>query len=108
MITVFTPTFNRGHLIDTLYQSLLKQTNKDFEWIVIDDGSTDRTEAYFTEILAKHNPFEIIYRTQPNGGKHRAINAGVQIAKGELFFIVDSDDYLTEDAIEKLSEWRNS
>lgn len=104
-ITVFTPTYNRGHLIDRLYQSLLRQTNLNFEWIVVDDGSTDDTSAYFETILATQNPFLIRYEKQPNGGKHRAINKGVSIAKGELFFIVDSDDYLTENAIEKLFQW---
>lgn len=105
MITIFTPTYNRGHLIDRLYQSLLAQTSKDFEWIVIDDGSSDNTEEYFLQIIKKDNPFEIIYKKQPNGGKHRAINNGVKIARGELFFIVDSDDYLLEDAIEKILSW---
>ena len=107
MITVFTPTFNRAYIIDKLYQSLLTQTNKDFEWIVVDDGSTDNTEDYFKEILKKDNPFKILYVKQENGGKHRAVNRGVQLAHGELFFIVDSDDYLLDDAIAKLSEWVN-
>lgn len=107
MITVFTPTYNRAYIIDKLYQSLLIQTNKDLEWLVVDDGSTDNTEEYFKEILNKDNPFKISYIKQENGGKHRAINRGVQLAHGELFFIVDSDDYLLSDAIEKLSEWVN-
>lgn len=108
MITVFTPTYNRAYIIDKLYQSLLAQTNKDFEWVVVDDGSTDNTENYFKEILNRDNPFEIIYVKQENGGKHRAVNRGVQLARGELFFIVDSDDYLLEDAIAKLFEWVNN
>ena len=107
MITVFTPTFNRAYIIDKLYQSLLRQTNKDFEWLVVDDGSTDNTEDYFKEILNKDNPFEIIYVKQENGGKHRAVNRGVQLARGKLFFIVDSDDYLLDDAIAKLYKWVN-
>lgn len=105
MITVFTPTYNRAYIIDKLYKSLLNQSVKDFEWIVIDDGSTDNTEEYFNSICKNGNPFEIVYIKQKNGGKHRAINKAVQIAKGELFFIVDSDDYLMPNAIEKLTEW---
>ena len=105
LITIFTPTYNRKDLIERLYQSLLAQTEKKFEWLVVDDGSTDDTEKYFTEILSKPQPFHIHYIKQPNGGKHRAINKGVQNASGKLFFIVDSDDYLTENAIKKINQW---
>lgn len=105
MITVFTPTYNRAYIINNLYQSLLAQTNFDFEWLVIDDGSTDETEQYFNSILLKENPFDITYVKQENGGKHRAINTGVKLAKGEVFLIVDSDDFLTKDAIEKVTCW---
>lgn len=105
MVTVFTPTYNRAYIIDNLYQSLLAQTSFDFEWLVIDDGSTDETEQYFNSIILKDNPFTITYVKQVNGGKHRAINAGVKLAKGEVFFIVDSDDYLTNDAIKKVTDW---
>jgi glycosyltransferase involved in cell wall biosynthesis len=107
MITIFTPTFNRAYLIDNLYQSLLKQTSYDFEWLVVDDGSTDNTEDFFSNIQSADNPFAITYIKQQNGGKHRAINAGVKLAKGELFFIVDSDDYLVPDAIEKIALWES-
>ena len=103
--TIFTPTYNRRYLIDNLYQSLLMQTDKNFEWLVIDDGSTDNTEKYFSELLAKPQPFPIRYLKQKNGGKHRAVNRGVKDAKGELFFIVDSDDTLIPNAIEKINQW---
>lgn len=106
-ITVFTPTYNRKHIIGKLYQSLLRQTEKDFEWLVVDDGSTDETNKWFEEICNRENPFPIRYIYQENGGKHRAINRGVQEAQGELFFIVDSDDFLTDDAIEKMLGWAN-
>lgn len=101
-ITVFTPSYNRGYIIENLYHSLQRQVMKDFEWIVIDDGSTDDTENQFKTILSEKNDFPITYRKVSNGGKHRAINKGVQMAKGELFFIVDSDDYLTDDALERI------
>lgn len=101
-ITVFTPTYNRGYIIENLYRSLQRQSFKDFEWVVIDDGSTDDTEEKFKEFLKDDNFFSIVYRKTENGGKHRAINKGVALAKGQLFFIVDSDDYLTDDSLEKI------
>lgn len=104
-ISIFTPTYNRRQLIERLYQSLLVQTEKNFEWLVVDDGSTDNTEKYFSDLLTKQQPFPIRYIKQENGGKHRAINNGVKNASGELFFIVDSDDYLTENAIDKINQW---
>ena len=104
-ITIFTPTYNRCYLIDNLYQSLLAQTEKNFEWLVVDDGSTDDTETYFSDLRSKSQPFPIRYIKQENGGKHRAINRGVQNATGILFFIVDSDDTLLPYAIEKINLW---
>ena len=107
-ITVFTPTYNRRELLENLYQSLLAQTDKNFEWLVVDDGSTDETENYFSELLMQTHPFPIRYIKQENGGKHRAVNKGVQNASGELFFIVDSDDSLLPNAIEKINQWVTS
>lgn len=104
-ITIFTPTYNRRNLIERLYQSLLVQTVTNFEWLVIDDGSTDDTEKFFANLLSTEHPFPIRYIKQNNGGKHRAINNGVNNALGKLFFIVDSDDYLTPNAIEKINQW---
>ena len=104
-ITIFTPTYNRRQLVERLYQSLLQQTQKNFEWLVIDDGSTDNTEKYFSNLTTKQQPFPIRYIKQENGGKHRAINNGIKKASGELFFIVDSDDYLTKNAIDKINQW---
>lgn len=106
-ITVFTPTYNRKKYIERLYQSLVKQTYKNFEWLVIDDGSTDDTESWFAEILLEKKIDTKYFKTL-NGGKHRAINKGVELATGELFFIVDSDDYLAENALEKIIEWENT
>ncbi len=99
-ITVFTPTYNRGYRIGDLYQSLKQQTFHDFEWIVVDDGSTDHTEELFNRFLSEDCFFPIRYMKQKNGGKHRAINRGVSMAQGELFYIVDSDDYLPDRALE--------
>lgn len=103
MITVFTPTYNRIHTLGRLYNSLCAQTSFDFEWLVVDDGSTDNTKSFFESIIS--SSFNIRYYCQDNGGKHRAINKGVQLAKGQWFFIVDSDDYLTTDAIDTLNKY---
>lgn len=107
MITVFTPTYNRAYTLSRLYESLLNQTCPDFEWLIVDDGSTDNTENLVQSFIAD-NKLRIRYYKQPNGGKHRAINRGVQEAKGELFFIVDSDDYLEPMAIENYSSQFNA
>lgn len=105
MITVFTPTYNRSYIIDELYKSLLSQTDKDFEWLVVDDGSSDDTENYFSKLTATETPFPVRYFKQKNGGKHRAINRGVNEAEGDLFFIVDSDDILAPAAIETVKKY---
>lgn len=107
-ITVFTPTYNRGYIIENLYHSLQRQTFKEFEWVVIDDGSTDNTESLITAWQQEDNTFPISYYKQKNGGKCRAINRGLDLAKGELFFTVDSDDYLTDDALEKIVYWEGT
>lgn len=99
-ITVFTPTYNRGYVIEQLYNSLKRQTFKNFEWIVVDDGSTDNTTEIFKKIQEENNFFKTIYIKTENGGKHRAINHGINYANGELFYIVDSDDYLPDNALE--------
>lgn len=104
-LTVFTPTYNRAYIIENLYRSLQRQTCHDFEWLVVDDGSSDNTEELFAAWQKEGNPFPIRYFRQENGGKHRAINRGLELAAGELFFVVDSDDYLTDDALEKIIRW---
>lgn len=118
LITVFTPTYNRAHLLPRLYESLIAQTCQDFEWIIVDDGSTDNTEevvqSWLHPAIPPQSPlkggsaefcnFPIYYIRKVNGGKHRAINRGVKEARGELFFIADSDDYLPEDSLAKVVE----
>ena len=107
-VTVFTPTYNRAHIIEQLYHSLQRQTCVDFEWLVVDDGSTDNTKELFECWSKECRIFEIRYYQQENRGKCQAINHGLDLAKGELFFTVDSDDYLTDDAIEKIIEWEKN
>ena len=106
-MTVFTPTYNRAYIIETLYRSLQRQTFTDFEWLVVDDGSNDDTEMLFAKWQQEENAFAIRYYKQQNGGKCRAINRGLELAQGELFYVVDSDDYLTDLALEKAVEWIN-
>lgn len=100
-VTIFTPTYNRAYILSNLYESLCKQTCMDFEWIVVDDGSTDNTRQLVTSYI-NANIINITYIYQENGGKQRAINRAVKISKSKLFFIVDSDDYLVFHAVEEL------
>ena len=99
--TVFTPTYNRKDLLSRVCKSLENQTYRNFEWIIIDDGSTDGTEEEVRQLQSKTD-IKIVYKWQPNKGKHMAINAVVQIAKGELIIICDSDDELVPNALERL------
>ena len=103
LITVFTPTYNRAYILPRLYESLSAQTCKDFEWLVIDDGSMDETSSLLA-LWQKENKIQINFIVRTNGGKSSTINLGVQNAKGDVFFIVDSDDFLTDDAIQKITE----
>ena len=108
LITVFTPAFNRAHTIWRTYQSLCRQTCKDFIWMVIDDGSTDNT----AELVLKwkeNSEFEIIYIYQQNQGMHGAHNTAYQNITTELNVCIDSDDYMPDDAIELITKfWRNN
>lgn len=109
LFTVFTPTYNRAGLLPRVYDSLTQQTFKDFEWIIVDDGSTDHTAAIVDELIRKSEEvgFSIRYFYKENGGKHTAHNLGAKEALGELFFIVDSDDVLPDNALEIVAEeWK--
>ena len=103
MITLFTPTYNRAHLLSRLYNSILMQDVIDVEWLIVDDGSIDDTEALI-ENFQKESIINIRYYKKSNGGKHTAINFGLQNAKGELFFIIDSDDVLAENALKNIKK----
>lgn len=104
-ITVFTATYNRKDTLERLYISLTQQTCMEFEWIVIDDESSDLTQKFMNKIQHSDNLFSIFYVKQEHGGKHRAINKGILLAKGRYFFIVDSDDYLLPQSIETVKKW---
>lgn len=101
--TIFTPTYNRRDKLPVLLKSLCKQTCYDFEWLIVDDGSSDGTDAYISSLEGL--PFSLRYVKKENGGKHTAVNKGVEMANGLVFAIVDSDDYLLENAVETLKTW---
>lgn len=105
-ITVFTPTYNRERSISRVYESLKKQTYKNFEWLIIDDGSTDNTKEV-VEKFKKENLIKIRYIYQKNQGKHIAINNAVNNTDSELFLIADSDDAFVSYALEVfIFEWK--
>lgn len=107
MFSVCTPTYNRRDCLNRVYESLQRQTCRDFEWIVIDDGSTDGTEELVRDYAAKAD-FPVVYRYKENGGKHTAVNMAVQIAGGEFIVIADSDDEFKENALEEmLKAWND-
>ena len=106
-LTIFTPTYNRAYSLPRLYESLCRQTSKDFIWSIVDDGSSDNTK-YIVEKWQALNSIPIIYTVQPNGGKMRAHNKGAALCDTELFLCVDSDDFLIDNAVELiLKTWQN-
>lgn len=106
-LTVFTPTYNREKTLTRAFDSLMKQTSKDFEWLIIDDGSTDNTEE-LVESFVKQADFEIRYYKKENGGRHTAVNFSYPLLRTEYVVTCDSDDELVPDAVEKmLATWRS-
>lgn len=105
-ITIFTPTYNRAYILSNLYNSLVGQSDKKFVWLIIDDGSTDDTKN-LVESWIKENKIKIRYYYQKNQGKSMAHNKGIKETNTELFCCVDSDDYLTNDAVELIkNQWK--
>jgi glycosyltransferase involved in cell wall biosynthesis len=106
-VSVCTPTYNRAHTLDVVFESLSAQTSRDFEWLIIDDGSTDGTEEVVRAFQTAAS-FDIRYLRKENGGKHTALNVGIELARGELFLILDSDDRCVPYAIERfLHHWHH-
>lgn len=101
-LSIVTPTYNRGHLLTECYQSLCSQTDKDFEWIIVDDGSSDDTQTVVSGFLAAD--FPVTYIKKENGGKHTALNASHPYIRGRYVLILDSDDQLTQDAVSAVRE----
>lgn len=103
-LSIITPTYNRANLLSACYASLCQQTDLDFEWIVIDDGSTDDTEAVARNFQTES--FPVFYRKKNNGGKHTALNAAHDLIHGKYVLLLDSDDTLTPDAVASIKmEW---
>ena len=106
LITVFTPTYNRIKLLAHCYESLKRQTCRDFVWLIVDDGSTDDTAGQVQRWMQDAD-FQIRYLRKENGGLHTAYNAAIAVMDTELAVCVDSDDYLTDDAIAAIADkWR--
>ena len=103
LISVFTPTYNRADLIHRVYESLITQDFRDFEWIVVDDGSTDATKDVL-DSFRNQADFPIKIHHQQNQGKAASINRGLHLAEGELFICFDSDDWCTRDAFSTIAE----
>lgn len=99
-LTIFTATYNRAYILPKLYESLRNQTCCDFEWVLIDDGSSDESVSMIQQWLNSDSQFQINFIQLPHGGKIRAINYAVAVARGSYFLIVDSDDCLSTDAVE--------
>lgn len=106
-ITVFTPAYNRAHTLPRTYESLKKQGNKNFIWLIIDDGSTDNTKELVEKWISEENDFTIRYIYKENGGMHTAHNVAYQNITTELNVCIDSDDCLAENAIDKILTFWN-
>lgn len=106
LLTIFTPTYNRAHTLPRVYNSLCRQTCKDFRWLVIDDGSTDDTENLIKDYI-NHNRFRIDYIKKENGGLYTGYNTAYANIETELNVCIDSDDFMPDDAVETISNtWK--
>lgn len=105
-LTVLTATYNRGLLLSKCYASLCRQTCKDFEWLIVDDGSVDNTKEVVGK-LGEKSVFPIFYILKGNGGKHTALNYSHPYIHGRYLLMLDDDDVLTPDAVETvLKDWK--
>ena len=99
-LTVFTPTYNRAYVLKQCYDSLCRQTCKDFVWLIVDDGSSDNTKEIVEKWMTKDNGFEIRYVFKQNGGMHTGHNKAYELIDTELNVCIDSDDFMPDDAVE--------
>ena len=104
-LTIFTPTYNRKELLFRLYSSLKRQTNHEFIWLVIDDGSTDNTSEQIKSWIGTETQFEIRYVYKENGGLHTGYNKAIEVADTELCICIDSDDYMPDNAVERILDF---
>lgn len=109
LLTIFTPAYNRADLLVRCYDSMKRQTCKDFIWMIIDDGSTDGTQGLVKQWISKESDFSIEYYYKENGGLHTAYNEAIAHISTELCVCIDSDDYMPDDAVEKIiSFWKEN
>lgn len=107
-LTIHTHTYNRAHTLPAVYESLKAQTCFDFDWFITDNGSTDGTEKLFEKWCSEKNNFEIHYHKIEERGIPRALNYGINHIQGDYFFMLDSDDKLLPNAVEKIFEGINA
>ena len=100
-ISVATPAYERADTLPRLYESLRAQTFTDFEWVVVDDGSSDAT-GELVRGWAADSPFPVRYVWQENQGKHAAVNRSIRESRGEFCAVMDSDDWYTPEALERM------
>ena len=106
-LTVFTSTYNRANTLSRTYESLRRQSDKDFEWLIVDDGSTDNTEDVVKHWLSADNGFSVRYIKKKNEGFHTGYNTAIANMDSTLAVCIDSDDYMPDDAVEKIHTcWR--
>ena len=101
-LTVFTPTYNRAELLTRCYESMKRQTCKEFIWMIVDDGSTDNTGELAAEWIRETLDFEIVYYRKENGGLHTAYNKAIAHTETELCTCIDSDDFMPDDGVERI------
>ncbi|MEG0180324.1 MAG: glycosyltransferase family 2 protein [Romboutsia sp.] len=105
MLTVFTPTYNRAYTLHLCYESLLRQTCKDFVWLIIDDGSSDNTKEIVEHWIECENGFKIQYIYKKNGGMHTGHNIAYELIETELNVCIDSDDFMPDNAVELITKF---
>ncbi len=106
-LTVFTPAYNRAELLKRCYESMKRQTNQEFVWMIIDDGSTDGTQRLVQQWLQEGQSFSLVYHYKENGGLHTAYNEAIAHIRTPLCVCIDSDDFMPDDAVERiLSFWQ--
>ena len=107
-LTIFTPAYNRAYCLHQCYESLLRQTNRDFSWLIIDDGSSDNTKA-LVQTWIDENKISIQYHYQENQGMHGAHNTAYKLIATELNVCIDSDDFMPDKAVNNIINfWKNS
>lgn len=102
-LTVFTSTFNRAYCLHQVYESLCRQSSQDFEWLIIDDGSTDNTKQV-VDVWIAANKIQINYFYKENGGMHSGHNVAYEMIQTEFNVCIDSDDYMPDDSVATIIE----